>query len=166
MYYTVYELSDPHFSRWDVLQPLLMVATGLLSLSIIRFWKPKKPDADARVRLSWLYGVVFGILCLAPAVSIHDSVSQYHRRKDLIEEMRQGKAKVQFGTVRDFHAAIGEGTRGFRPEGFTVAGHSFTYWSDADGFHQMAASGGPIREGVRVRVTHIGNDIVKIEIAW
>ena len=50
---------------------------------------------------------------------------------------------------------------------FSVAGRRFSY-SDyvvTAGFRQTTAHGGPIREGLRVRVTHAGNTILRLEVA-
>jgi hypothetical protein len=56
---------------------------------------------------------------------------------------------------------------GHSEESFTVEGHRFSY-SDyivTSGFHNTASHGGPIREGLHVRVTYSGNLILRLEVA-
>jgi hypothetical protein len=51
-------------------------------------------------------------------------------------------------------------------ESFCVSGVCFRY-SDyvvTAGFNQTSSHGGPIRDGLPVRVTYIGNTIVKLEV--
>ena len=56
---------------------------------------------------------------------------------------------------------------GHSDESFVVGGRRFSY-SDfvvTSGFHNAASHGGPIREGLYVRVTYLGNLILRLEIA-
>jgi hypothetical protein len=56
---------------------------------------------------------------------------------------------------------------GYGEESFVVNGVSFGY-SDNNltvGFHNTASHGGPIREGLYVRVTYLDNLILRLEIA-
>jgi hypothetical protein len=56
---------------------------------------------------------------------------------------------------------------GHSEESFVVDGKRFSY-SDfivTSGFHNAASHGGPIRAGLYVRVSYIGNVILRLEIA-
>jgi hypothetical protein len=65
--------------------------------------------------------------------------------------------------------------RGFRPmpyaghaeESFTVSGKRFSYsdFNVTAGFNNTRSHGGPIDNGVHVRITHRGNTILRLEIA-
>ena len=51
-------------------------------------------------------------------------------------------------------------------ESFAVGGHRFSY-SDyvvTSGFHNTASHGGPIHDGLDVRVSYLGNLILRLEI--
>jgi hypothetical protein len=68
------------------------------------------------------------------------------------------------GTVTQFVPMPYEGHAN---ETFIVNGHRFAYseYDETTGFHHTQSHGGPIREGLYVRVTYSGNDIFKLEIA-
>lgn len=56
---------------------------------------------------------------------------------------------------------------GHSMESFTLNGHRFSY-SDyvvTSGFHNTISHGGPIHEGLYVRITYSGNSILRLEIA-
>jgi hypothetical protein len=55
---------------------------------------------------------------------------------------------------------------GHADEKFTVNGATFSYsdYSVTAGFNNTKSHGGPIDEGKRVRVTHLGNIIVRLEV--
>jgi hypothetical protein len=56
---------------------------------------------------------------------------------------------------------------GHAMESFCVQEQCFSY-SDyvvTTGFHNTASHGGPIREGLNVRIEYIGNIILKLEVA-
>ena len=79
----------------------------------------------------------------------------------LKEHLTSGDVTVVTGTVQDaFNPNWGT-------EGFSVEGHSYSYQDSPYyvGFHQTAMNGGPIRNGLQVRVSSIGNVIVRLEIA-
>jgi hypothetical protein len=55
---------------------------------------------------------------------------------------------------------------GHKMESFTVNGVKFEY-SDfvvTPGFNNATSHGGPIREGLPVRISHIDNTILKLEV--
>ena len=81
---------------------------------------------------------------------------------------RQGNVAVVEGPVEDFHPMPASG---HDLESFTVSGVHFAY-SDyvvTAGFNQTSSHGGPIREGLLVRISYRGSlsdaEIVKLEIA-
>lgn len=82
----------------------------------------------------------------------------------LRDAARSGKVEVAEGQVKEFVPMPYEGHAN---ESFVVNGHRFEY-SDYDltkGFNQSQSHGGPIREGLQVRITYIDDKIVKLEIA-
>ena len=68
------------------------------------------------------------------------------------------------GVVKNFRPMPYEG---HQDECFSVQAQTFCY-SDyvvTVGFNNSASHGGPIREGLRVRVSYIGNTIIRLEVA-
>jgi hypothetical protein len=86
------------------------------------------------------------------------------RPSELAAAYRAGKCEVVEGIVTQFHPmpAIGHDV-----ESFVVAGKRFQY-SDyimTAGFNRTSSHGGPVREGLHVRIYYLGGDIAKLEIA-
>ncbi len=80
------------------------------------------------------------------------------------EALKSGKAKVIEGQVSSFRPMFANATK---MEHFCVKDTCFAY-SDyimTAGFNRTSKYGGPIREGLPVRVTYLGNIIVKLEVA-
>ena len=79
-------------------------------------------------------------------------------------ELRDPNVQMVEGTVENFVPMPWEG---HRIESFDVGGHHFSY-ADANitpGFHNTASHGGPIKGELHVRLTYLGNDILRIEVA-
>jgi hypothetical protein len=81
--------------------------------------------------------------------------------RDAVSKLREGKYAIVEGPVTDF-AELSKGG-----ETFVVDGRRFTYHGDVPtvGFHQMASQGDPIHEGLHVRITYSGSDILRLETA-
>src|SRR5947208_38201 len=116
-----------------------------------------------RRHLPSLFRIIFpvgftlgGLLCLAGLVFRHPL-----QPSELAAAFRAGKCSVVEGTVTDFHAmpANGHGI-----ESFLVGGKRFQY-SDyiiTSGFHQTTSHGGPVRDGLRLRIHYLGSNIAKL----
>jgi hypothetical protein len=81
----------------------------------------------------------------------------------LADAVRAHRVEVAEGVVTDF---VPMPSGGHAAERFCVSGVCFSYsdYSVVPGFNNASSLGGPIREGLPVRVTHVGNDIVKLEV--
>lgn len=78
--------------------------------------------------------------------------------------LASGEAEVLEGIVSQFEI---QRTATNQPERFELAGRTFAYsdYTMTPGFHQSRARGGPLKEGLRVRLAHIGGTIVRLEVA-
>jgi hypothetical protein len=76
-----------------------------------------------------------------------------------------GQASVIEGLVTDFRSMPHAG--GHAEESFAVSGQRFSYsdYSPTAGFNNTRSHGGPIDNGVHVRITHRGSTILRLEIA-
>jgi hypothetical protein len=78
--------------------------------------------------------------------------------------LRNGTVHVVVGRVEDFTPMP---YSGHAEEHFSVCGVPFSY-SDyvvTAGFHHTSSHGGPIRPGLWVRISYVGNTIARLEIA-
>jgi len=80
---------------------------------------------------------------------------------DLANQLDRGRAEVLQGQVTEFSEVA------LKTECFTVEGRRFCYADSvvSPGFSRTRVYGGPINPGLSVRVTAIGDTIVRLEIA-
>jgi len=81
----------------------------------------------------------------------------------LVAALHEGKCQITEGVVTDFKPMPYEGHQN---ETFVVSGIRFEYsdYNSSAAFNQSASHGGPIKEGLKVRIHHVGNDIVRLEV--
>jgi len=89
-----------------------------------------------------------------------DRGGEYYFLKKAYDE---GRYRVIEGPVTEF---VPMPYSGHKRESFNVARKKFSYSNFAitSAFNNTQSHGGPISEGLYVRVTHIGDAIVKLEI--
>lgn len=82
----------------------------------------------------------------------------------LASALREGKCEVVTGEVMNFHPMP---AGGHDKESFFVGNRWFEYsdYMVSPCFNNTSSHGGPIREGLKVRIHHRGNNILRLEIA-
>jgi hypothetical protein len=82
----------------------------------------------------------------------------------VVNALNEGRYAIVEGPVTGFVPMPYEG---HSQESFVVGGHRFSYSENiiTSGFHNTASHGGPIREGLYVRVSYLGNLILRLEVA-
>jgi hypothetical protein len=77
--------------------------------------------------------------------------------------LNSGEAKYVEGVVENF---VPMPYTGHADESFTVNGVTFSYsdYGVTPGFNNTASHGGPIKQGLYVRIWYVGDDILKLEI--
>lgn len=104
--------------------------------------------------------VFFGVACCWTAAVVS---STYLKYRSLTRALQDGRVSVVEGPVDQF---VPMAYTGHSLERFSVAGITFAY-SDfvvTGGFNNTSSHGGPIRLGRYIRVTYVGEDIVRLEI--
>jgi hypothetical protein len=155
-YETIFEISHKPFPWWFPACGLLIIAFGyLIQKGVI----PTR--ASARGGKSWGWPVIiFGVLWTTLAFGF--AYSKYARYN---KAYRNSQYSVIEGTVEGFQPMPHEGCK---CECFRVKDVAFCY-SDYDmrmaGFNQSASHGGPIREGLSVRIAYRDDQILRIEIS-
>ena len=160
-YEVAYDIQQALYPAWWVFGiGILMFAVGLGS---ILFDKPKV--------VRWIMGrpttrsvVTAVFMCVFGSVMIGVGILNYAHFVELRRALRDGSVEIAEGKIEQF---VPMPYSGHANETFVVNGHYFAY-SDFDltkGFNNTQSHGGPLKEGLQVRITHVNGSIVKLEIA-
>jgi hypothetical protein len=160
-YHVIFDATDQPF--WQASYNVFFVfpVVGALILIFPTLMQQLLPRG-AQGALRTMLGGIF--LIVPPIIGAYVIINAYSYRQRVLEWLRDGHVQVTEGPVTDFVPMPYEG---HAQERFTVRGHTFSY-SDyvlSPGFHNTASHGGPIREGLNVRVTFAGNLILRLEVA-
>jgi hypothetical protein len=106
-------------------------------------------------------GILLLFACFWTFVSLALTASDYF---GLASALRHGRCEVVEGVVTEFEPWSDVIKK---DETFVVNGRRFHYsdFTIMPGFNNTQVHGGPIHEGLRVRIHYSGNDIAKLEIA-
>ena len=159
-YRTVFDIATAGYKSWNLpVFGLIFVAAGAVLVAIgekLPGWWAKHPRASNVFAFYFL-----GFAMLWTLISFFSTYGQY---SSLSEARVVNDECVAEGTVTTFKPTP---VTGHAMEGFRVAGKCFEY-SDyviTGGFNNTSSHGGPIRDGLPVRVSYVGNKIVKLEVA-
>jgi hypothetical protein len=157
-YHTVFDLSEAGYKSASFPAfGLIFVALGAIMLA----WHRRQPDAEKRRRnsLKALLLLLFAVLWTAVVFG-----STYRQYLALLEARDAGRYGVAEGLVTGFQPMP---YGGHALESFCVQGQCFRYsdYAASAGFNHTSSHGGPIREGLPVRVTYVGCTIIKLEVA-
>jgi polyferredoxin len=163
-YNVVFDITSAGYRTWSFAAfGLIFVAIGaiLVTLAVWRKalpfpWWSKRPTASK----------VFAFFFFSFAVvwTVSAFLSTYHDYSTLTTALKNGNAHVIEGLVTNFQPMP---VTGHAMERFCVSVVCFEY-SDyvvTSGFNNTSSHGGPIREGLPIRVTYFGNAILKLEVA-
>jgi hypothetical protein len=159
---TIFDASEQGYTTgWFAAYGLIFVAAGVLLVWRPAFVQPLLPAglrSGERPIFVWLF-LLFASLWTAGSFLV-----TYSRHQAAVSDLRAGRYSVVEGPVTDF---VPMPFTGHALESFTVNGRRFSY-SDfvvTSGFHNTASHGGPIREGLYVRISYSGNLILRLEAA-
>ena len=152
-YRVAFDLSQKSFEWWFPAFGLVFVAIGgvIVWLGRTRNWQGSR-------RIAGYF--MIGFACLWSGVTFSTTFSDYAA---LHSAYRRSQFSVVEGRVTNFRPMPYEG---HQLECFSVQSQTFCY-SDyvvTAGFSNSASHGGPIREGLPVRISYIGNSIVRVEV--
>jgi hypothetical protein len=137
--------------------PLLVAPALLFLFGAAGIWMEKRKIGHVAIK-----GIGY-ILC---AVSLLGTALfggwAYLDRLDAEKALNTGAYAVVTGRVEHFRPMP---YAGHPEESFSVAGHTFTYsdYVDTQCFNNTASHGGPIRDGLLVRIAYEDNCILRIE---
>jgi hypothetical protein len=139
-----------------------LAGVGIAAIGVIQLlWRRRHPDP----RRSWWrrfeppFTVAFGAFVAGVTFA-----GTYWEYRELVSALENRDYTVVEGVVHNFVPMPYEG---HAHESFDVAGHHYEY-SDfmvTEGFNNTQSHGGPIRDGLRVRIADVGGRIARLEIA-
>lgn len=153
-YVTVFDVTQSGYGfYWPVILGVPFAGLGLFALLA------KRNKGQAPLYFFLILGGSFAAICIVGTLLLI-GLGRYR----LTSALRHGRCQVVEGVVEDFRPVPLDG-RG--EESFAVAGHRFRYsdYQFLPGFHQSQFRGGPIREGLQVKIYHVDGDIARLEIA-
>lgn len=163
-YQVVFDVASADTSVWPVVGGIgfaLLVGIVLFDLYRLRTAQPSRlMPARSSDSLSLLT-----LIALLMAVLVFSFLYvTSNQQRTLVAAERSGAATLVEGVVSHF-VPWPHGPH--KMERFCVASTCFEYSDHVinGGFNRTSAEGGPIREGLRVRVMHVGGVIVRLEIA-
>ena len=165
VYQTVFEFaggaSEPWWQGGVFGVPFVLVGIGLAAIVKRNGSLPGRGWED-RPKLSAAFVLAF--LSFSVLWTALVFWSSWHRYSELQSAIATHRVHVAEGVVENF---VPMPATGHALEHFCVSGNCFAY-SDyviTQGFNKTSSHGGPIRAGLNVRVTFIGDTIVKLEVA-
>ena len=158
MYRTIFDVTQVGYKSWPFAAfGLIFVVLGALLPTLIRNGVFRKtPPAMAK----WFPRFFLGFAIFWTATAFVGTFTNYRRA---INAMKMNRTAIVEGLVTDFHPMPFEG---HREESFRVQGVTFHY-SDyiiTSGFNNTSSHGGPIREGLRVKIWHLNGKILRLDI--
>lgn len=153
-YVTVFDISKQPFEWW---WPAIGIAIFAIGIILIKFVSKRPSQKNAKI-IGWV------MVVLGPIFTIVVYNSQNSMWADWRSAYDRGAYSTVEGVVHDFKPMPYEGHQN---ECFWVKNQEFCY-SDyvvQPGFRQSASHGGPIREGLPVRVAHYQGQILRLDVA-
>lgn len=152
-YRVAFDLSQKGYEWWFPAFGLIFVALGVL---IVWLGRTRKWQRSRR----FVGYFMTGFACLWSGVMFSTTFREYAA---LHSAYRRSQFSVVEGQVSNFRPMP---YQGHQLECFSVQAQTFCY-SDyvvMAGFNNSASHGGPIREGLPVRVSYVGSSIVRLEV--
>jgi hypothetical protein len=152
-YRVVFDLSQKGFQWWFPAFGLIFAVIG----GVMIWWGRRKRWPLSRTFVGYF---MLGFACLWSALVFTTTFSEYLKSRSAY---RQGRFSEVEGDVTNFRPMPYEG---HQDECFSVQSETFCYsdYGITAGFNNSASHGGPIREGLPVRVSFIGNTILRLEV--
>jgi hypothetical protein len=157
-YDVVYDLIEAGYKLWRL--PAIFAGAALfilIDLYLIRVIPSRKITRISK-------GLRYFGLAICVVISLQSFIRSYCDYLELKNSLTNGSAIVIEGLVENF---VPMPYAGHSYESFTVSGHKFEYsdYHKTGAFNNTKSHGGPIRQGIYVRITALGNRIVRLEVA-
>lgn len=159
-YVTVFDASLHPYRNLTLVLP----GVALASIGAVMAFRPRWLEAVFRQPLAHRYIFRWSFFLLSTFYVLAATAALWRDARDTQLAAQQGNCQLLEGRVENFHPMPAED---HDLEHFEVRGVEFSY-SDfvvTAGFNNTASHGGPIREGLPVRICHRDGEILRLEIA-
>lgn len=153
---TVFDFAERGFPWWPVVFGCMAIAAAT-GVYIGRDRLMTNRQKETRLLLARIF---VGAAVLWTTVTVYRVAAQY---SELLNAVAAGEMRVRYGAVQDHKGFL---SGGGIYESFCVQNYCFSYsdFIPSAGFNNMAAYGGPVRDGLIVRVHHAGNLIARLDV--
>lgn len=150
---TLFDIGTKPF-EWSALIPTL----GLVLFGLSGVWMEKKKIGKVVIKK-----VGYVLILLGIAASVYVLLAWEIKKHDGFRALQTGTCVVVEGPVQNFHPMP---ISGHPYESFSVGKESFSYSDNVvtPCFNNTFSHGGPIREGLRLRVSYRDECILRIEL--
>jgi hypothetical protein len=157
-YKVVFDVTQMGYKSWS--PPLLGLILLVVGTLLVRY-RNRLPVQASSDFVRRFFFIMLGLASLLLLAAFGGTFWEY---RSLCSAVRQGRVSVVEGEVSQFRP---ESHTVKAPERFCVRDTCFEYseYGMTPGFNHTSSRGGPIREGLRVRVTHVRGTIVRLEVA-
>ena len=151
-YQVVYDLSVEGY------KPGIFIVAGILFIFIGYSFQQSAKERNSRIK-PWFANIFFWGSVIWTIFVLLILLSSYLFFTYILIT---GKYDIVEGTVTDFVSIPNSGR-----ESFMVNNKHFSYSQYNMGleFHHTKSHGGPIDEGIQVRISYVGNNILRLEVA-
>jgi hypothetical protein len=152
-YRVAFDLYQKSYEWWFPAFGLIFVAIGAALV-----WLGRAMNWQRSRRFVGYY--MIGLACLWSGVTFSTTFREY---TVLRSAYRRSQFSVIEGRVTNFRPMP---YQGHQDECFSVQSHRFCYsdYAVMAGFNNSASHGGPIREGLPVRISYVGSTIIRLEV--
>jgi len=161
-YVLVFDAAARGYSTWTFAAAgLLFVAVGI---GLVRYRNALAERLTGHVPPRVARGLAYCFLGFAVLWTAIVFAATHRESRTVQDALRNGNAPVVEGRVEGFTPMP---YTGHALEHFTVCGVPFSYsdYEVTEGFNRTSSHGGPLREGLWVRIAYVGNLIARLEIA-
>lgn len=160
-YNLVFDVGTHGYTAWRA--AIAPASAAVIAIAIAAYVRRMKL-ASEQERPGLYFALVVVAAVLLSGVSISIVMYTWEEYDMLRAALKAGEFVTVEGRVDNF---VPEGPDGHPTERFRVGDSSFSYSTSdfTSAFHQTAAQGGPIREGLSVRIADVNGAIARLEIA-
>jgi hypothetical protein len=160
-YHLIFDVAASGCTTWHLALAPGGVAAVVATIAVLRCRFVAGLDAIPKGRSCYLLAAIAIFTATTAATILYLGRQEYGR---FSSALARGSARTVAGPVFAF---IPEGPGGHPDESFRVDGSAYRYstYDMTSAFHRTAREGGPIRDGMLVRIADVDGKIVRLEVA-